>query len=84
MMPTFNAMPMIAKRFIWIPPSLNEEKKPGPTCIPIENMKRINPNSLKKFKTSVSAVYPKCPNRIPTKRTNVTPSDTPNTLILPK
>ena len=42
-------------RFILTPPSLNEEKKPGPTCIPIEKINNINPNSRRKCNTLLSA-----------------------------
>ena len=40
-----------AKRLRVIPPFLNEEKNPGPTCKPIEYTNRIRPNSLAKSNT---------------------------------
>lgn len=44
---------------------------------------KIKPNSRIKCKMCVSPVKPKWPIRIPAKRTNVTPNDTPKILILP-
>ena len=83
-MPTFKRIPVTASAFIFTPPSLKDEKKPGPTCMPIEKINRISPNSRRKWSTFESTVYPKWPMKMPTKRTNVTPSDTPNILILPR
>ena len=60
-----------------MPPCLNEAKKPGPTCRPIEKTKRINPNSCTKWRTSPSTVMPKWLKRMPTKSIHVTPSETP-------
>ena len=73
-----------ASMFRVIPPFLKEEKNDGPTCRPIQNTNKINPNSRIKCKMCVSPVKPKCPIRIPVKSTNVTPSDIPKILILPK
>ena len=81
---TFSAIAETASILSLIPPSLNEEKKPGPTCKPIAKMKIISPNSLINFNTWSFTSYPKCPIIIPTKRTNVTPNDTPPILSLPK
>ena len=75
-------MPIVSM-FSFIPPFLNEEKKDGPTCKPIQNTNRIKPNSRMKCKMCVSPVNPKCPIRIPVKSTNETPNDTPKILILP-
>ena len=72
-----------ASMFSVIPPFLKEEKNDGPTCRPMQNTNKIKPNSRMKCKMCISPVNPKCPIRIPVKRTNVTPSDTPKTLILP-
>ena len=62
---------------------LKEEKKEGPTCRPMQNTKRIKPNSLIKCKIWLSPVKPKCPINIPVKRTKVTPSEIPKILIFP-
>ena len=59
-------------------------KKPGPTCSPIINTKRIRPKSCANVRMGVGAVKPICPATIPANNTNVTPSDTPPILILPK
>ena len=66
-----------------MPPCLNDEKKPGPTCRPMEKTKRIRPNSLTKWSTGASMVMPKWLRAMPTKRIHVIPSDTPPTFALP-
>ena len=48
-----------ANPFNCIPPFLNEVKKLGPTCKPIEKIKRIKPNSLIKCIIVWSTVKPK-------------------------
>ena len=80
----FNAMIPTASKLRVIPPFLKEEKKEGPTCSPMQNTKSIRPNSRIKWSISGSPVKPKWPIKIPTKRTNVTPRDTPKTLIFPR
>lgn len=67
-----------------MPPCLNEAKKPGPTCRPIEKTKRINPNSCTKWRTSPSTVMPKWLKRMPTKSIHVMPSETPPILTFPR
>ncbi len=66
-----------------IPPFLNDEKNPGPTCNPIEKTNRIRPNSLMKLSTPGSIVMPKWLAAMPTKRIHVVPSETPPILIFP-
>ena len=72
-----------ANRFNVMPPFLKDEKKEGPTCRPMQNTNSVKPNSRRKCRIGVDTVKPKCPIRIPMKRTNVTPSEIPATLILP-
>ena len=72
-----------ASRLRVIPPFLNEAKKLGPTCIPIEYMKRMRPNSFMKCRTLGSIFSPRWPKKIPKNRIHVIPSDIPKTLILP-
>ena len=79
----FSATMPTASMFSVIPPFLKEEKNDGPTCRPMQNTNKIKPNSRMKCRMCISPVNPKCPIRIPVKRTNVTPNDTPKTLILP-
>ena len=41
----------------------------GPTCRPMQNTNKIKPNSRMKCRMCISPVNPKCPSRIPVKRT---------------
>ena len=79
----FNPMSNMASPFNTKPPFLNEEKKPGPTCIPIEKMNKISPNSLMKWSTPESTESPKCPIKMPTNSTKVVPSDIPKNFTFP-
>ena len=74
----------VASRFSLIPPSLNEEKNEGPTCRPMQNTNNINPKSCRKERMAGFPVKPKCPAKIPTNKTKVTPSEMPKILIFPK
>ncbi|MNF77332.1 hypothetical protein D3C84_594740 [compost metagenome] len=58
---------------------MKEEKKDGPTWIPIPYTKRIKPKSRTKCNILSSTRYPKCPKKSPTNITAETPSE-----ILPK
>jgi len=81
--PTPKNTTQAAIKFWCIPPFLKEAKNPGPTCNPMEYMNRINPNSRIKFINSGLALKPKCPTKIPTNKTKVTPRDTPKIFTLP-
>ena len=72
------------KTFRVTPPLRKLSKKPGPTCSPIINTKRINPKSCMKDRIFVGAVKPMCPAAIPANSTKVTPKDIPPILILPR
>ena len=74
----------VAKRLSVMPPFLNDSKKPGPTCRPMQYTKRIRPKSCRKFKVDIVPVKPKCPAKMPANSTNVTPNEIPKNLILPR
>ena len=67
-----------------MPPCLNEEKNPGPTCTPREYIYNMSPKFCASASISGSIVIPKCPAMIPTKNTKVTPSETPNIRSFPR
>ena len=64
------------------PPCLNEEKKLGPTCIPMAYMNKINPAFFNSWRVSASRVTPRCPKNRPTNNIHVVPNDTPFILSL--
>ena len=72
-----------ARIFRVIPPFRNEEKKPRPTCMPMENTKRIKPNAFVKWRILLSIVSPKWPQSKPIKSTKVMPREIPITFIFP-
>ena len=73
-----------ASIFSFSPPSLNDEKKPGPTCKPIIKTNSISPKSCTNDSVDRGAVNPRCPARMPANNTKVTPSDIPPTFNLPR
>lgn len=75
---------MTVRRFRTSPPLLKDEKKEGPTCSPTKKMKSVRPKSRMKKSTGSGTVRPKCPAASPTKRTKVTPSEMPATLMRPR
>ena len=69
--------------FSWMPSCLNDEKKLGPTCRPIEKMKRIRPNSWMNLSVAWSTSTPRWPTKIPQNSTKVAPSEIPKIFTLP-
>ena len=75
---------MRATRLRARPPFLKVRKKPGPTCKPTAVTKRISPNSLMMWSMSWLQLMPKALRMMPTKSTQVIPSDMPLILNLPR
>jgi hypothetical protein len=72
-----------ARAFILTPRCRRAAKKPGPSCRPMANTKRISPNSLTNASVHVSTGFPKCPVTMPAKSTPAVPRPTPRTVQLP-
>ena len=66
-----------------MPPERKLEKNEGPTWRPMKKMKRMRPKSRRNPSTWGSIAMPKWPTASPTKRTNVTPNDTPKIRMRP-
>ena len=79
----FNVMLPTANPLSNKPDCLNDEKKFGPTCRPILKTNSIRPKSFIKCDIDGLRVKPKCETIIPTKSTNVEPSDIPLNFSFP-
>ena len=65
------------------PPFLKDEKNPGPTCTPSAYMNMMSPKFCRTVSISGFTTNPRCPARIPAKKTKVAPRLTPKIFILP-